>query len=345
MFIGVKQLHALAGVDDVDSYQQLCDFVRIVSEGSPVLHFIVHCRKAILNLDTTKNRSVPPLRRGWAFALRRDFPHLHFSVNGQARSWPQPSEALAMHIDAGWMAEPGRGKIHVAKPNLGQLSVDFATLSTTSINIQPAPAGVARLNTLTRTKHQQTRCCVQVDTTEQALQVLAAEPVPGARPAGVMIGRAAWKRPWDCFSDADRAVFGADVNAAVNRRQVSAHGGAPKPKCPLGTLRRWCCCSDALPLSAMAAAVRLSYFPVTCCAGAAAVCGVCGCTAGAVAHETRRQPGAWRPRSDLAAAAAVLRREGASITYQSMQTLAWQLCVCRLSCNFTSLHLHRLVTV
>lgn len=130
------------GVDDVDSYQQLCNFVRTVSEGSPVRHFIVHCRKAILNLDTVKNRSVPPLRRGWAFALRRDFPHLHFSVNGQ------------------------------------------------------------------------------VDTTEEALQVLAAEPAPGAKAAGVMIGRAAWKRPWDCFSDADRAVFNADSNAATSRRQV-----------------------------------------------------------------------------------------------------------------------------
>lgn len=51
--------------------------------------------------------------------------------------------------------------------------------------------------------------------------MLAAEPAPGARAAGVMIGRAAWKRPWDCFSDADRAVFGADSNAAISRRQVS----------------------------------------------------------------------------------------------------------------------------
>jgi tRNA-dihydrouridine synthase A len=76
---------ALAGVDDVDSYQQLCDFVRTVSGGSPVRRFVVHCRKALLNLDTVKNRTVPPLRRGWAFALRRDFPHLQFSVNGQAR--------------------------------------------------------------------------------------------------------------------------------------------------------------------------------------------------------------------------------------------------------------------
>lgn len=73
----------LSGVDDLDSYEQLCHFVRTVSEGSPVRHFLIHCRKAILGLDPSDNRSVPPLRRGWAFALSRDFPHLKFSVNGQ----------------------------------------------------------------------------------------------------------------------------------------------------------------------------------------------------------------------------------------------------------------------
>lgn len=72
-----------AGVDDADTYGELCEFVRVVSEGAPVTHFVVHCRKAILGLDPGANRSVPPLRRGWAFALRRDFPHLRFSVNGQ----------------------------------------------------------------------------------------------------------------------------------------------------------------------------------------------------------------------------------------------------------------------
>lgn len=71
----------------MDTYEQLCHFVRTVSEGSPVRHFVVHCRKAILNLDPSANRSVPPLRRGWAFALRRDFPHLQFSVNGQVSNF------------------------------------------------------------------------------------------------------------------------------------------------------------------------------------------------------------------------------------------------------------------
>ena len=45
---------------------------------------------------------------------------------------------------------------------------------------------------------------------------------------GVMIGRAAYHGPWACLGNADRAVFGAAVNAAANRREV----------------RLWCLCKD-----------------------------------------------------------------------------------------------------
>ena len=72
-------------MNDADSYALLCNFVRVVSEGSPVRHFVVHCRKALLNFNPHQNRTVPPLRRAWAFALARDFPHLTFSLNGQVR--------------------------------------------------------------------------------------------------------------------------------------------------------------------------------------------------------------------------------------------------------------------
>lgn len=59
------------GVDDVDSYEQLQRFVRIVSEGSPVRHFVVHARKCFLQgLNPHQNRTVPPLRHSWVYALR-----------------------------------------------------------------------------------------------------------------------------------------------------------------------------------------------------------------------------------------------------------------------------------
>ena len=51
------------GVDDVDSYQELCRFVRTVAERSGVRHFIIHARKCMLNgLSPHQNRTIPPLR-------------------------------------------------------------------------------------------------------------------------------------------------------------------------------------------------------------------------------------------------------------------------------------------
>ena len=71
------------GVDSCDSYEELCDFVRVVSEGSGVRHFVLHSRKCLLKgLSPAQNRTVPPLRREWVYALKRDFPHLEFSLNG-----------------------------------------------------------------------------------------------------------------------------------------------------------------------------------------------------------------------------------------------------------------------
>ena len=58
-------------MDDVDSYEVLKSFVKTVSEGSPVTHFIVHARKAFLaGLNPHQNRTVPPLRHEWVYSLR-----------------------------------------------------------------------------------------------------------------------------------------------------------------------------------------------------------------------------------------------------------------------------------
>eukprot|EP00884_Botryococcus_braunii_P005869 jgi/Botrbrau1/15283/Bobra.97_1s0009.2 len=74
---------ARAGVDDVDSYEELCNFISTVHQGSGVTHFIIHARKCLLKgLSPAENRTVPPLRHAWVFALKRDFPQLTFSLNG-----------------------------------------------------------------------------------------------------------------------------------------------------------------------------------------------------------------------------------------------------------------------
>jgi tRNA-dihydrouridine synthase A len=83
------------GVDDDDSYESLHRFVRIVSTGGPVSHFIIHARKAILGgLSPAANRTVPPLRPEYVYRLREDFPHLTFSINGGLRSITQVQSEL-----------------------------------------------------------------------------------------------------------------------------------------------------------------------------------------------------------------------------------------------------------
>jgi len=71
------------GVDDNDSYKELKEFVRIVSEDGGARHFIVHARKAWLKgVNPKQNRSLPKLKHERVFALVNDFPHLRFSING-----------------------------------------------------------------------------------------------------------------------------------------------------------------------------------------------------------------------------------------------------------------------
>ncbi|KAK2991744.1 hypothetical protein RJ640_015478 [Escallonia rubra] len=71
------------GVDDHDSYNELCDFIYQVSSQSPTRHFIIHARKALLNgISPADNRKIPPLKYEYYFALRRDFPDLRFTING-----------------------------------------------------------------------------------------------------------------------------------------------------------------------------------------------------------------------------------------------------------------------
>lgn len=78
------------GVDDLDSYVFVRDFVRTVSNNAPVHHFIVHARKAWLKgLSPAENRTVPPLWYERVSALRDDFPHLNFSINGGIRTLDQ----------------------------------------------------------------------------------------------------------------------------------------------------------------------------------------------------------------------------------------------------------------
>lgn len=72
------------GVNDDDSYEQLCEFIEKVSTRGNVDHFIIHARKALLGgkFSPADNRKIPPLKYHFVYRLARDFPHLAFTLNG-----------------------------------------------------------------------------------------------------------------------------------------------------------------------------------------------------------------------------------------------------------------------
>lgn len=70
------------GVDDLDSYENLCDFVTEVAKAGCCC-FIIHARKAWLKgLSPADNRKIPPLRYEVVYQLKRDFPKLEIIMNG-----------------------------------------------------------------------------------------------------------------------------------------------------------------------------------------------------------------------------------------------------------------------
>ncbi|MFY0663309.1 MAG: tRNA dihydrouridine(20/20a) synthase DusA [Natronospirillum sp.] len=86
------------GIDDLDSYEFLRDFVGTVS-ASGCQTFIVHARKAILSgLSPKQNREVPPLNYGRVYQLKRDFPHLEILLNGGLKTLDDCSAQLE-HLD------------------------------------------------------------------------------------------------------------------------------------------------------------------------------------------------------------------------------------------------------
>jgi tRNA-dihydrouridine synthase A len=87
------------GVDEVDSYEDLVNFVSIVSQAG-CNRFTIHARKAWLQgLSPKENREVPPLRYDDVHRLKRDFPHLWIEINGGFVSLEQ-TQAQYQFVDA-----------------------------------------------------------------------------------------------------------------------------------------------------------------------------------------------------------------------------------------------------
>lgn len=87
------------GIDEQDSYEFLCDFIRQVSEKGGCGTFIIHARKAWLSgLSPKENREIPPLDYERVYQLKRDFPHLTLSINGGVKTLAEAKIHL-QHVD------------------------------------------------------------------------------------------------------------------------------------------------------------------------------------------------------------------------------------------------------
>ncbi|WP_368187503.1 tRNA dihydrouridine(20/20a) synthase DusA [Aestuariibius sp. HNIBRBA575] len=87
------------GVDDQDPTQVLPDFIETVAK-SGVKRFSIHARKAWLQgLSPKENRDIPPLDYDIALQMKRDFPHLHISLNGGVTTLDEAEAHLAAGFD------------------------------------------------------------------------------------------------------------------------------------------------------------------------------------------------------------------------------------------------------
>lgn len=86
------------GVDNQDSYQELCHFIeKIAHAGCETV--IIHARKAWLNgLSPKENREVPPLRYEVVYQIKQDFPKLSIVINGGIKTLADIETHIA-HVD------------------------------------------------------------------------------------------------------------------------------------------------------------------------------------------------------------------------------------------------------
>ena len=87
------------GFDECDRYEDMANFVRLVSEVG-CRYFTVHARKAWLQgLSPKENRNIPPLRYEDVHRLKQEFPHLFIEINGGFTNLEQVREHLTL-VDA-----------------------------------------------------------------------------------------------------------------------------------------------------------------------------------------------------------------------------------------------------
>jgi tRNA-dihydrouridine synthase A len=87
------------GIDDLDQYENMRNFVDVVSEAG-CKRFSVHARKAWLSgLSPKENRNIPPLRYPEIYRLKNERPDLDIEINGGVLTLDETLEHL-QHVDA-----------------------------------------------------------------------------------------------------------------------------------------------------------------------------------------------------------------------------------------------------
>jgi tRNA-dihydrouridine synthase len=237
------------GADDLDSYEAFSHFVRTVAAGG-CSHFIVHARKCLLKgLDPKGNRTVPPLRYTWVQRLALEEPALRVSINGGVLSLEHAEQLLRLRRGggSGAPAEDGAGggassPYAVASAELGGAGRAAAggECPDCSSGGDGAPDGEgggeggggsgggdddARVAAGFAAPEEPPPLPHSQFLTDGSLSHGAASPggYGGAASVldSVMVGRAAYNRPWRLLSDADRRLFG-EPNPGLSRREVVA---------------------------------------------------------------------------------------------------------------------------
>jgi tRNA dihydrouridine synthase A len=100
------------GTDGHESYEELCNFIRTVSEKGKVTHFIVHARIAILGKKFTPkdNRSIPPLkiRRSVQPVTRLSAPELQYERRGTESGTGDRTVDATSHASRRYGGQSGR---------------------------------------------------------------------------------------------------------------------------------------------------------------------------------------------------------------------------------------------
>lgn len=87
------------GIDELDSYAFLCEFIERVADKGGCDTFIIHARKAWLSgLSPKENREIPPLDYPRVYQLKRDFPQLTLAINGGVKTLDEAKQHL-QHLD------------------------------------------------------------------------------------------------------------------------------------------------------------------------------------------------------------------------------------------------------